>query len=365
MATVKGLHLGRLLETDGLKPVYALVGDDEALVSLCISQIKAAAELPELSGSVTTELEDAPEPSAVFDELRTQPFMGLAGLRVVIVRQGDEFLSAHGDLVAQYLRAPSPSGVLVVWCNKMAPPREPAKPSGRAELVADEARAADRERLRQAANAIRRVGLVVECGRVQWKDARSWLQAEARHLGKGLTPRASSALVEAVGPNVSALRNELHKLALYAADEPTITERDVDEVVPESRLRSIFELSDAIARSEAGRAVELGEELLLRGERPEGIVAFLGRQMRVLWQVKKMLAAGASQQEVARSLNIPGFAAGKAAAATQRLTDLWFEHKIELLAAADMELKTALVQSRELRVWLGTLLARMCRSGPR
>ncbi len=335
MPQLKALQFGEHLKEGRLKPVYGFVGDDEALVSECVSRIRQAAERPDLPGSITRDLDGIPEPRDVFDELRTQPFMGMEGVRLVIVREGDEFLSAHGDSLRQYLNAPSSAGVLVLCCGKL---------DGRTGV----------------AKAIERTGLIVDCSRMRWQDARHWLDGEARKTGKTLTPRAVSALVEAVGPNLSALRLELEKLVLYVGDEPTIAERDVEEVTCTSRPRSIFELSDAIARSDAAEALRLGEGLLLRGERPEGIVGFLGRRTRTLWQVKRMLEGGAGPKEIARELGMKDYAAEKSVQAARRLGEERSARLIELLAQADVELKTTSLQSRDSGVWLSSFLSRLC-----
>ncbi len=335
MAAMKALRFDAHVHDGDLLPVYALVGEDDALVSSCIASLKNAVERPELPGSMTTDLDGEPEPREVFDELRTQPFMAMAGRRLVIVRRGGQFVTRNGEALKEYLGAPSPSAVLVLCAEKL---------DGRTAAV----------------KAISRVGAAVDCSRIRWQDARDWVNAEARRMGRTLTPRAASALVEAVGPNVAGLRQELEKLILYAGEESTIEERDVEAVVPGSRARSIFELSDAIARADAGEAMRLGEQMLLRGERLEGIVAFLANRTRMLWQTRRLLDAGTARGDVAKALGVPDFVAGRAMESARKLPDGWFQRRMRLLAEADVELKTTSIQSREHGVWLGALLARLC-----
>ena len=335
MAPIKALRFDAHVQEGSLFPVYALVGEDEALMSRCVAVLKDAVERPDLPGSMTTDLDGDPEPREVFDELRTQPFMGMAGVRLVIVRGGGKFVTRSEEALKEYLDAPSPSAVLVLCAEKL---------DGRKAVT----------------KAISRSGQMVDCSRIRWQEARDWLNAEARRMGRTLTPRATSALVASVGPNVAGLRQELEKLVLYAGEESTIEEKDVEAVVPESRALSIFELSDAIARADAGEAMRLGEQMLLRGERLEGIVAFLANRIRLLWQTRRLLDAGTAHRDVAKALGVSDFVAGRAVESARGLSGPWFQRRMGLLAEADVELKTTSIQSREHGVWLGAFLARLC-----
>ena len=361
MPAVKALEFAAHLEQGDLKPVYALVGDDGALISESISLIKAAVDKPEFPGTLISDLEDPPAPSDVFDELRTLPFMGTPGVRLLIVRAGDQFIATHGEAILAYLGRPSPTGVLVL-CRR--PPKDGKERPAQTDAAANEQE--DREKkaaklAKELTKLIGRIGLVVDCTRPTWATVKDWLRTEARAEGKTFTPAAVDALLEAVGPDLVALRGELEKTILFVGDERTVTERAVEELAPQSRSRSIFELSDAIARSDAASALGLGERLLLRGERPEGIIAFLGRQTRKLAQVKTMLERDANQKEIARELfKGRDFAARKAVAAARNLTDEWFARQMEVLAAADAYVKTTSVQAREQGVWISALLTRLC-----
>jgi len=335
MPSVKATEFEEHLAKGKLLPVYALVGADDALVSDCVGRLKAAVERPDLPGSISRDAEDEADPRDIFDELRTQPFMGMAGMRLIILRQGAKFAAAHAEPLQEYLEAPSKWGVLALCCERI---------DGRTE----------------AAKLIVRVGLVVDCERLDWRSAKGIAQTEARTRGKRLTAEAAQAIVDAVGPNLASLRQEIDKLVLYVGDEEAITDRHVEEVVPQGRARSIFELSDAIVQGNAAQALRTGEDLILKGERPEAMVAFLASQVRRTWQVKRMLSRRVKADQIARELSIPEFAVQRAMKAAQSRDEEWFTRRVEILAAADMELKTTAVQSREEPVWLIALLVRLC-----
>ena len=96
------------------------------------------------------------------------------------------------------------------------------------------------------------------------------------------------------------------------------------------------------------------------GESREGIIALLGRQIRQLWQVRRMKSAGASDGDIAAGLGMRDFAVRDSIKRLPGLTDAWFARQLSLLSAADYESKASSVRAAEGRVWLENLLVRMC-----
>ena len=315
MPTVKALGLEEHLKRVEPAPVYALVGQDDALRSRSLSLLEAFAAPADQPGSSVRRFEGPAEPRDVFGELRTVPFLGMQGRRAVVIVDGDAFLKSHGEPMAGYVQKPSRAATLIICLNKL-------------------------DMRTSVAKGIESGGMIVDCA-----------------------PPTARALVEAVGPNLLALEGELQKLALYAEGGRAITPQDVAEVVPQGRERSAFDLGSAIARGDAASALRLCDELLLRGEAKEGIIAILARQVRQYWQVKRLARQGAAEREIARQTGMPGFAARRAAEAVEGLSDDWFAGRLEMLARADYESKTTSLRSGEEEVWLESLLVRLCGRG--
>ncbi|MGD2175194.1 MAG: DNA polymerase III subunit delta [Candidatus Brocadiaceae bacterium] len=340
MPAISALELEEKARTLPVQPAYALVGKNDTLRALSLRLIESVAAPPDHPGGVLTRLEEVPEPSAVFDELRTAPFMGLEGRRVVVVENGDEFLKDNADRLVRYLERPSPTGCLVLLLGAL---------DGRT----------------RAAKALEEHGLVVECGRVTWRQAESWLREQARQMGARITPQAASDLVRSVGADLMTLRSELDKLVTYCQPEDTITRQAVDAVGAGSRSRSIFDLGDAISRGKRAEAMRLCNQLLLRGEAPEAIIAVLARQVRQLWQIKRLRADGASQNQMAGRIGIPPFAVRRGAQVVDRLSEDWFAEQLTVLSEADYELKTASLRAGDEEAWVGNLVARLCQVAER
>jgi len=334
MATVRGTELESKLEAAAQMPVCALVGSDEALRSRCLAMLRRAAAPPEMPGSTVRTFEDLPQARDVFDELRTVPFMGLAGRRVVVVEKGDAFLRGSSDRLVAYLKRPARTGMLILVLSTL---------DGRSA----------------AAKAIASAGLVVDCRPLSWREAEGWLRAEAGRMGRKLTPRAAAAMMEAVGPNLSALKNELEKLAAYGEGRATLTERDVGEIVSSGRSRSAYELGNAVAAGQAAEALRLCEQLLMRGESVGAILSVLARQVRQFWQLQRLAAEGLSENDMARRIGLPPFAVRRGLKAARRLQERWFAERLRMLAEADLEAKTTAMRSGEERPWLEELIVRL------
>ncbi len=338
MPTVKALALEAHLKKAKPAAVYALAGPDDALRSRSLRLLEPFAAPTEQPGSSVRRFEGVPEPRDVFGELRTVPFLGMAGRRVAVVEDGDGFMKAHADALSAYVQKPCRTATLILCLGKL-------------------------DMRTTAAKAIQAEGVVVDCKGPTWREAEGWLRARARAMGLKLTGGAAGALVRAVGPNLLALEAELEKLATYAGERSSISEDDVAELVPQGRERSAFDLGMAVARGDAAEALRLCDELLLRGEPKEVLLAILARQVRQYWQVRRLARQRADERTISRQVGMPGFAVRRASEAVSGLPDGWFAARLGLLAQADYESKTTSLRSGEEGVWLESLLVRLCGKG--
>ena len=361
MARIAALELEKDLGAGGLRPVYALVGEDDFLVRRCLSLLRGLAEAPDSPGGMTTEFGADADASRVFDELRTAPFMGLKGKRLVVLRDGQGFMTKHGEALARYLQAPASTSSLVVCCPQAdargGKPRRPGK--GRSGDVPAQAKGSYKGTILKQ---IGQEGLVVDCGKLRWREAERWVRTQAEQLGKKFTPRASALLLEAVGADLAQLDSEVAKLVDYAADSPVIDERAVEDLVPQSRTLSIFEISDAVTRGNAARAFHLCQHLLLRGEELTNIISILARRTRQLWQMKRLNERGTSQKDIAGQMKVPPFVVSNSLEVLSGISEAALATHLSVLADADYELKTSAIAPREEEAWLMRLVAKLCQS---
>jgi len=94
--------------------VYALVGDELFLQLSAIRRISASL------GAGVQRVDFDGESAAlheVFDELRS--FSMFASIKLVVIRNAEDFISHHRDAMEQYVASPSDSATLVLRCSSL------------------------------------------------------------------------------------------------------------------------------------------------------------------------------------------------------------------------------------------------------
>lgn len=117
----------------------------------------------------------------------------------------------------------------------------------------------------------------------------------AKDCGVSFHDDALDLFVQLAGEDTRQIGNELEKLVLYVGKEAQVTVEDVRLMVPPSRKGVIWEISRAIERGEAARAVELIDAQLEKGESAIGLMrAAIIPTVRNLFYARLALDAGAA-----------------------------------------------------------------------
>lgn len=114
----------------------------------------------------------------------------------------------------------------------------------------------------------------IDTSRDDWQDqVASLVTRRARELGLDFEPDALALFVMLAGEQSQQIGNELLKLDLYLGKERrTITEEDVNLLVPLSRAAVVFEIGKAIQGGNAARAIQLIDQQLEADESAIGIM---------------------------------------------------------------------------------------------
>ena len=103
-------------------------------------------------------------------------------------------------------------------------------------------------------------------------DVISWVTARARERGVRLDEEAAEILAARVGANSGQMESELAKLATAAGEGSVIHEEMVRDLVPQTRMGGIFDLSNAIAKRDLALSLTTLKQLLRQGESAIGIL---------------------------------------------------------------------------------------------
>lgn len=131
-------------------------------------------------------------------------------------------------------------------------------------------------------------GVTAAARKSQDEVVRELIVSTLASFGKKAAPGVVDALLERVGFHPVAAVREAEKLALYADDRPMIGHDDIKELIGQTREEAIFQLNDAVASADLGRALELATRLRDSGLHPLALIATLRNLLRKLLFVRAL-----------------------------------------------------------------------------
>lgn len=256
-----------ILNREEAKPVYAVTGEEDLLKSEAVAAIKHKA-LGDADPSMCYVEYDGESVAcnAVFDELRTLPFLG--SRRVVLLEKADKFADRFRDALNNYLDSPSATGTLILLLAKL---------DARTKL----------------GKALAKWRSVVDCGRLYERQVPGWIVERTRRHGKRIAPRAAQMLAEYVGSDLGQLSNHIEKLVTYVGDRAQIDADDIAALTDTDRTRTIFELTECIGSKHTQRALTILNQFTQSGDEAPYVVTMLAWQLRRLWKTKRIVAQSA------------------------------------------------------------------------
>lgn len=266
-------------------PVYLIVGDDAAEASELANDITALVE-EDLRAFNVERLyaTDKVRPQDIAASARTVPLLG--DRRVVLVLRAEKLLkpkrrgqdddaAADGgeeeaspvDALVSYIASPEPTTTLV--------------------FVAE-----DVNKTTKLYKALQKHATMVECWglrgsrdgrpdvRQAARQAEQLVKAAVARAGQQIEPAAARLLAERAGLDIRTLRGDLDRLLLFAAGQPKITVRDVEEVVSAETVQDNWAVTSAIERSDAATALRQVALALDAGTAPEMLLGQLAWVVR-------------------------------------------------------------------------------------
>ncbi|MBI2898330.1 MAG: DNA polymerase III subunit delta [Deltaproteobacteria bacterium] len=315
------------IEAGTLRNVYVLVGTEHYRIDRALAAIKAKA-LDAATAAWNTDLFHGKEASAVriAAAARTGPMIGRR--RLVLVRDADELDAEAQDALAALVVDPCPTTTLVILAEKL---------DGRRKLL----------------GAAKKAGAVFEAPAVPERQLPAWATRLARSLGHQIDAAAATALVEHCGADLHLLDDAITRLSLFLGPGRPITTAAIDACIAPLRSGSVFELIEAVGRRRKQAALSLLGQLLDAREPALRILWWIARHVRQL-----VVAREAARAELPSRLGVPPFIADKIADQARSFDAAALERAVEVLAQADLDLKSA---KRSERMILEQAVLRLCR----
>ncbi len=277
-----------------LERLYLFVGEDVRRLEEAVSLVEGTIDPNDQPFAVERAYAGEPggSPMQIVDSARVLPMLG--DRRIVIVMRAEKFLKPRravkpadgveaeaanddGDGAAanlapleEYLQAPVPSATVVFVASEIDRTRKITKALVAQSQVMilsglDGANFAERSEARRAAER-------------QVKE-------DFERLGRTIDQRAARALIDRAGGDISKLRDDTERLALYTEGQAAISLADVNEVSAiATEVDDEFAVVNAIENGDAARALrELGRRL----DRGDSVFPLVGQ---IRWWVSAKLS---------------------------------------------------------------------------
>lgn len=271
-----------------LRPVYLFHGSEPYLVEQAWRAAVEAATPKGPRGFNRDVLSGADTSAeAVVSACRTLPMM--APRRLVVLKECDKLKGDPKPLLA-YLKAPVDSAILV-----MSAPRQ-LKDGVGAQISRGAAKA----------GVDGRQGIAVEFRTLYDRGIVAWIRGEVARRGKRITEEGARFLLDMGGSSLGQLAGEIEKLCLYSAERPDLSPEDLEAVVADVKMSTVFDLTDAIGQRDLPGAILAIDRAFLQDRDPAlQLLAMLARHQRQLIGLREELRSGTGDEQAcaAQGLN--------------------------------------------------------------
>ena len=292
-----------------LAPIYVLHSEHPILIERALTALRDAVVPPAMRGFNYDVVEGKPSAARIVALAQTLPMM--APRRLIYVRELATLPADDADTLLGYVAKPNPQTVIAAVTSKL---------DKRLKLFAQ----LSRKGLLHVLEAPRQLG--------------PWVRGEAQRQGVQLAADAAQRLIDAVGDDLSRLALAVEQLGLYAGGRPVRAD-DVDDLIADTRERTVFELIDAIGACDRGRALAAVAALCDQRESAVGVVVMLARYIRQLTQVYALRDGQVPRPGWAPALGVPPFVVDKLIAQARRYSPTALATATARLATADRALK--------------------------
>jgi len=298
-----------------IKPLYLLLGAEAFLRGRAAQEITDAAlresPLREFNESSFSLFSDSVKSAiAAAEQL---PMM--SPLRVVRIRDFAKLREADEETLIRYINNPSPSTVMILIASEL-------------------------DKRKKATKALLDNCCVVDFSPLNDGEAKSWLRAYLKELKVTAAEPVISEILSLVGTDIQTLSSELEKLAAAGSEKGQITMQMVDDLIGHSRELSNFALGDQLMARDRKRALQTLHRLLEDGAEPVMLLGLIASNYHRLALGKYLFERG-GPTEVFRKIPMPQFKKDLYLKTLQRADPARISHGIQLIAAADLAIKTS------------------------
>ncbi len=302
------------------KLVYVIAGKDDSLVSSrCEKLLDSLIEHSQRATGLFNADPNSASISEVLDELRTAPF--LTSKRVVAIKQADDFISENREYMETYFENPCLTGILIMTVSSWKSNTKLAK-----KLPA--------------------IGELINVEPPKRGELPVQLIAYANDTyGKNISRTAAEFLIDISGDEISRLYSEIDKLAIFADQDKTITEKHIESLIGHNRIFNVFAVIDSIIAGNAAEAIERLRGMFADDKSAEyTVVGAFAFHFRRMFNAKVMTGKGEPIGNIIKKLQIWSNR-DKFFEQLKRITLKQIGYYLQRLAETDYAIKTGRTQA--------------------
>ena len=309
------VELDRHLAAHKIPPLLFLFGEETFTLEQALHRIRDLAVSPDTRDFNYTIYHgrDA-RAESILDTARTFPLF--AEHRLVLVKDAHHLAAAELEAFVPYLQDPSPETILVFTADKI-------------------------DRRKKFFQEFKKKGELVEYKTLFDNQIPAFVVSQAREAGRTFTEDALALFCRRMGTNLQEVHGELTKLFAYMGEGKLVDVKDVADVVSDTRVDSIFDLTNAMGDKNTGEAMRLLGRILAEGVAPLLILSMMVRHFRQLWKTRELLDQGAGKQDISRRLGINPYFLDGLVKQSRRFSAAQYRQAFELFLETDMALKSS------------------------
>ncbi|MCL2760927.1 MAG: DNA polymerase III subunit delta [Desulfuromonadales bacterium] len=278
-------ELEKSIKQGSFGSLYFLYGDEEYLVERGVQQLLDVAvseEFKDFNFSIFYGNECKGE--EIVDSAVTLPMF--ADRRVVLVKRADELSAPALEHLLPYIENPSPDSCLIFQAGKI-------------------------DQRRKFFSELKKRDLLVEYKRLNDGQLAGFIRREAESRKKRIDSAAAELLVYYVGNNLRELVTQLDKLVTFVGARERVTVEDVQQMVSDTKVDSVFEFANALGYRDSDKAIRRLQTVLREKDALFPLIGALARHFRQLAMVREAMDKGASKDVISKQVKInPYFLSG-------------------------------------------------------
>jgi len=309
-------ELEQSLKKGQIEPVYFLYGPEAHLRDQALREITEMS----LHGTLLREFNDSSF-NLLSDDVRdaiaaAEQLPMMSARRVVRLRNFARIRESDEEILLAYLERPVESSVVIFVGDDIDKRKKLGK------------------KLMSGAGAF-------EFQPLKPNELPSWIKTHLRAINADIEPRAMSQLIELSASNLSALTQELNKLATAALPSGRITAELVDQLVTRSREHMNWDLTDNIVSRNRRAALKVLRDFLDDGVEPVLLTGVIAGTFRRMALAKALQAGGATSSQIFSEVRVPPFKQRDYLAMLSRIDSADMARMIQRIAETDLAIKTS------------------------